>query len=72
MSETKTTADGAALLRETDAALLLSVPVPTLRGWRQRGGGPPFVKMGSLVRYRRGDLDEYVAANMRRTTSEQR
>lgn len=65
-------AEGTALLRETEAAELLSVPVPTLRGWRVRGGGPPFVKMGSLVRYRPADIDSYIAANMRRTTSDQR
>ena len=30
----------------------IGVPVATLRSWRSRGGGPPFLKIGRRVRYR--------------------
>lgn len=45
-----------ALLTEHQAAAFLSVTVRGLQGWRVRGGGPPIVRLGRLVRYRRRDL----------------
>jgi excisionase family DNA binding protein len=55
---------------EMEAATYLSVQQRTLQKWRQIGGGPRFVKLGRVVRYRKGDLDEFVAAGERRNTSE--
>jgi hypothetical protein len=44
------------LMKESGAARLLDVHVWTLQKWRQRGEGPPYVKIGRLVRYSRRAL----------------
>lgn len=48
------------LLTEKDVSAILQVPCPTLQLWRHRGSGPPFVKLGRLVRYRLEDVDAWV------------
>ena len=40
---------------------LTGVPVCTLATWRCRGGGPPFLKLGSAVRYRRRTVLRWLA-----------
>jgi predicted DNA-binding transcriptional regulator AlpA len=55
--------DADALLREQDAADLLSLSVRTLQSWRVRMAGPPFVHVGRAVRYRRRDLIAWIDAN---------
>lgn len=45
-----------ALMTEVQAADLLSLSVRTLQAWRTRHFGPPFVRAGRAVRYRRRDL----------------
>lgn len=42
----------------------------TLSKLRLRGGGPPFCRIGRAVRYRRSDLDEWLLATSRRSTSD--
>lgn len=44
----------------------LNVPVRTLQTWRTPGRyeGPAFCKFGSSVRYRKSDLDEWVASHV--------
>ena len=46
------------LLTSDEAALLLGVPVATLRTWRsrRRGYGPRAVQLGGSIRYRLADL----------------
>jgi predicted DNA-binding transcriptional regulator AlpA len=46
------------LLTSDEAALLLGVPVATLRTWRsrRRGYGPRAVQVGGSIRYRLADL----------------
>lgn len=43
---------------------------------RWGGGGPPYIKMGkargSLVRYRRSDVDAWMASQLRRSTFDDR
>ena len=51
------------LLREQEAADLLSLSVRTLQSWRIRMAGPPFVQVGRAVRYRRRDLIAWIDAN---------
>ena len=34
----------------------------TLDAWRQRGEGPPYVRLGRAVRYLRADVDAWVLA----------
>lgn len=42
----------------------------TLEGWRVSGKGVPFIKCGRLVRYRLEDLDAYLTAQTRSSTSQ--
>ena len=59
-----------ALLTEQEAAALLHVTVKAVQGWRYRGGGPRFVKVGRCVRYRLEDLHAFVLAALRTSTSD--
>jgi hypothetical protein len=42
----------------------LTVQLATLADWRFRGVGPPFVKVGKLVRYPLDALDAWIAARL--------
>jgi hypothetical protein len=52
------------------AADLLGVSARTLEGFRVRGGGPRFVKIGGAVRYRLASLEEYLRHQERASTSD--
>ena len=41
---------------ETDLAIRLGVKPATIRQWRVRKFGPPYIKVGRLVRYRVADV----------------
>ncbi len=59
------------LLNTTEAAQLLGVSKAFLERDRWAGARIPFVRVGTrAVRYRRTDLDDYIARKMRRSTSE--
>lgn len=60
----------APLLNEKAAAERLGLAVKTLQKWRWTGGGPVFAKLGGTVRYRVSDIDAFVAANVRASTSD--
>jgi len=47
-------------LNEREAAKILGVAIQTLRNWRCRRKGPPYIKMGRAVRYQLIDLLEYM------------
>ena len=51
------------LLTTQQAAAQLAIPARTLQSWRSKGrySGPPYVRLSSQVRYRRSDLDAWVA-----------
>jgi excisionase family DNA binding protein len=51
-----------ALMTEEEVAKRLNVSVASLRRWRLLRKGPVFIKVGSLVRYSREDLDSWLAA----------
>ena len=51
------------LLKEDEAAALLRVSVRTLQAWRTKSTGPRYVRLGRLVRYRRGALINYMNDN---------
>lgn len=53
------------LLTEDQAAEVLRVSSRTLQGWRHRGEGPPYVKLGSAVRYRCSDLKDHILESLR-------
>ena len=59
-----------ALLTEKEAAALLHVTVKGVQSWRYRGNGPRFVKVGRCVRYRLEDLQAFVLAALRTSTSD--
>ena len=46
------------------AAELTGISTVTLERWRVDGGGPPYVKLGRLVKYRRVDLDAFMEARL--------
>jgi excisionase family DNA binding protein len=58
------------LLTEVQAAEFLNLSVRTLQSWRVRGSKIPFVRCGRAVRYRRGDLLNWVRANTVTSTNE--
>jgi len=57
------------LLTTPQAADYLGLSTHTLNRWRWDGRGPRFVKLGKSVRYRQGDLDEFIEAGQRDHTS---
>lgn len=58
------------LLNEEQLATLWNISHRTLQKWRTTGGGPRFVKVGSLVRYRHTDIEDFIASNTLKHTSE--
>ena len=59
------------LVNEHEAASILCYYVRALQNWRHRGGGPDFVKVSSRsVRYRRADLEKWIAARTVSNTSQ--
>ncbi len=58
-------------LTTPEAAQYLRLSVATLNKWRVYGGGPPFVKLGRAVRYRLNDVEDFMSARRRSSTSNQ-
>ena len=58
------------LVNEREAARRLSLRVATLRRWRWAGKPPHFVKIGGAVRYDPSDLDAFIKAGRRTSTSD--
>jgi len=48
------------LLVEAQAAEILLMSVRTLQSWRCKEHGPPFLKIGRNIRYRYGDILEWL------------
>ncbi len=48
------------LLNQLRVAEILSVCPKTLEYWRWKGGGPVYIKVGKLVRYRESDVQAYI------------
>ena len=58
------------MLRTTkEAAKRFGVKETTLEQWRWNGKWPKFIKLGSLVRYRNEDLDEFENARVFTSTT---
>lgn len=57
------------LLDQKRAARFLGLSVRTLERHRVAGTGPRFARLGRLVRYRQTDLDDWVQASLRTSTS---
>lgn len=59
------------LLNEYQVAVLLGFQASAIRSWRVKGTGPMFVKIsGRGVRYRKQDIDSWVEAKLRSSTSD--
>jgi hypothetical protein len=58
------------LLTPRDTAKHLNCDERTLERHRLVGDGPPYVKLGGLVRYPLDQLERWIAANLRHSTSE--
>jgi predicted DNA-binding transcriptional regulator AlpA len=46
---------------DTIAATMIGLTAPTLRRWRHEGRGPRYCKVGSSVRYKVADLEEFIS-----------
>ena len=57
-------------LSTSEAAVVLGMSARTLDRYRVTGEGPPFSKLCGCVRYARADLDDWVQARRRRSTSD--
>ena len=57
-------------LRTTEAASYMGVSESYLNKLRVYGGGPQFLKMGKRVSYDKSDLDVWMTARKRHSTSE--
>lgn len=57
------------LLPPSEVSAETGVPEATLAQWRYLGeNGPPFLKLGGRVRYRRSDLDAWLDSCARTST----
>ncbi|MFH1346534.1 MAG: helix-turn-helix domain-containing protein [Pseudomonadota bacterium] len=52
-----------ALLTEDEAADSLRISFRTLQAWRLKAVGPPFVRVGRTIRYRRGCIKAWIKLN---------
>ena len=52
------------------AARILGLSAKTLSRYRVSGGGPVFHKFGTLIRYRREDLEAWAVTRRRASTSD--
>ncbi|MGE3541317.1 MAG: helix-turn-helix transcriptional regulator [Candidatus Tectimicrobiota bacterium] len=59
------------LLTPEQAAALLNLKSKTLARWRWAGYGPRFIKIGGAVRYAAHDLQAFIKAGVRISTSDQ-
>jgi len=64
---------GNPLLTIDQAAEYLAIPKATIYTWRTRraGFGPRAVKIGGNLRYRRSDLDQWIAAHVETSDRDQ-
>lgn len=49
----------------SEVARYLGVPVRTLYAWRYRGEGPPGLRVGKHLRYRRTEIDAWLGSQSR-------
>jgi len=59
------------LLSVVEVAERLNLPRRTLSTWRQRGVGPHYVKLRTVVRYPEDAIDQFVAAGARDNASQE-
>lgn len=52
--------DPGRLMTQKEVAKYLRISQAALERWRSYGGGPPYIKIGRMVRYRFSDVRDYV------------
>jgi predicted DNA-binding transcriptional regulator AlpA len=57
------------LLNQKQAARVLGISPRTLERYRVAGTGPRYVRLGRLIRYRKGDLANWVESCLLSSTS---
>ena len=57
-------------LCEADAANFVGAKASTLRAWRVKGRGPRYYKIGGKIFYRESDLEAWIEAQVRGSTSD--
>lgn len=57
------------IMNTIEAARYVRLGKPTLDRFRLTGEGPRFAKLGGAVRYRRADLDDWIASRLFASTS---
>lgn len=50
-----------ALMTPAELSAYLQKPIATLHAWRSRGEGPQALKVGKNLRYRRADVEQWLA-----------
>ncbi len=58
------------LMTEQEVATRLQLSVKTLQRWRLQGSPIPYRKISAAVRYHPDDVESYLAATRRSSTSE--
>jgi len=58
------------LLNTRQAAERCNLSSRTLEKYRVTGGGPLFIRLGRAVRYQLDDLESWITAHRRRSTSD--
>lgn len=69
----RTRSDAAAvevLLSPADVSRVLGAPAGTLANWRWARTGPAFLRVGRHVRYRPGDLSDWIEGQVRAAVSD--
>jgi len=56
-------AAGSSLIDEKALCAELGISSVTATKWRAKAAGPPFIKVGRLVRYRRSDVEAWLASH---------
>lgn len=70
MTQGNQTGDDEQLRDDSWLAKYLNCERKTAQAWRTRGNGPPYVKINSLVRYRKSDVDRWLEGRLVHSTSE--
>lgn len=67
MVECKIVSDVAELVSAQELADFLRVPLDTVYRWNYARTGPPYIRVGRHVRYRRADVDAWLEKNTQRS-----
>lgn len=71
MAEIPRLLDSPKYIREAEAADIVGLAPSTLTRYRSTGDGPPFVKVGRVIRYPEDKLLEWLEGRTLRSTSDQ-